>query len=90
MTETTKTETTDTSAPSTGLTIQDLTLTLQVVQVATSRGAFKADELTAVGGLYDRLFKFLDAAGAITKAPAADATPAPEVTETKAAKKAKA
>jgi hypothetical protein len=87
------TEPTQTEAPAApGLTIQDLTLTLQVVQVATSRGAFKADELTAVGGLYDRLFKFLDAAGAITKTPPAEtaAPAAPEVTETKAAKKAKA
>jgi hypothetical protein len=67
----------------TGLTIQDLTLTLQVIQVASTRGAFKADELTAIGGLYDRIFKFLEASGAITtkpveaapEAPAAEATP---------------
>ena len=92
MTEPTQTTTETPEAP--GLTIQDLTLTLQVVQVATSRGAFKADELSAVGGLYDRLFKFLDHAGAITKTPPAEAaaptTATPEVTETKAAKKAKA
>jgi hypothetical protein len=83
MTETT----TQTEAPApVGLTIQDLTLMLQVLQVCTSRSAFKADELTAVGGLYDRLFKFLESAGAITKTPPAEAAPteapAPVVTET--------
>ena len=72
-----------------GLTIQDLTLTLQVIQVATSRGAFKADELTHVGGLYDRIFKFLESTGAISTQPAeaAPATQEPEVTETKTTKK---
>lgn len=64
-----------TPAPS-GLTVQDLTLTLQVIQVASTRGAFKADELTAIGGLYDRIFKFLEASGAITTKPAEEAPPA--------------
>ena len=84
MTTDTTTETT-TEAP--GLTIQDLTMVLQIVQVAASRGAFKAEELSAVGGLYDRVFKFLDAAGALKKPEAAQsdtgtaaAEPTPEVT----------
>jgi len=52
------------------LTVNDLTLTLQIIQVATSRGAFKADELSAIGGVYDRIFKFLESSGAIsTTAP---------------------
>jgi len=76
-----------TTAPTqTGLTIQDLTLTLQVIQVATSRGVFKADELTTIGGLYDRIFKFLEATGAIktepAPAPAEQEPAAPVVTET--------
>ena len=77
------TQTTDTPQQ-TGLTIQDLTLALQVIQVASSRGAFKADELTAVGGLYDRVFKFLEASGAINaQQPATQDQPTePEVTET--------
>ena len=85
MTDTTETQ-------QTGLTIQDLTLTLQAIQVASSRGAFKADELSAIGGLYDRIFKFLEAAGAISTqtAPAEQpATAEPVVTETAAAKKTK-
>lgn len=80
-------DTTNQTEPTqTGLTIQDLTLTLQVIQVATSRGAFKADELSAIGGLYDRIFKFLEQAGAIqTEQPAAapEAPVTPEVTESK-------
>ena len=86
-----------TETQQTGLTIQDLTLTLQAIQVASSRGAFKADELSAIGGLYDRIFKFLEAAGAINTQPATSEQPAetptePAVTETvaKKAKKAKA
>ncbi len=66
--ETTTQQPTETPTPN-GLTVNDLTLTLQVIQVATSRGAFKADELSAIGGLYDRVFKFLEASGAIQKAP---------------------
>lgn len=64
----------ETTQPS--LTVSDLTLTLQIIQVATSRGAFKADELSAIGGVYDRIFKFLESSGAIS-------TTAPESTETK-------
>lgn len=75
--ETTSEPTTETPADAPGLTIQDLTMVLQIVQVAASRGAFKAEELSAVGGLYDRVFKFLDAAGALKKP---EAEPTPEVT----------
>ena len=60
--------TTESSRP-TGLTIQDLTLVLQVIQLATARGAFKAEDLTSIGGLYERIFKFLESVGAITKTP---------------------
>jgi hypothetical protein len=74
------TQTTAAPEAQTGLTVQDLTLVLQVIQVASSRGAFKADELTAVGGLYDRIFKFLEASGAITTKPV-EVTPAVDTTE---------
>ena len=59
-----------------GLTVQDLALVLQIIQATTSRGAYKPDELTVVGGLYDRVFKFLDSIGALTRteAPASEAT----------------
>jgi hypothetical protein len=52
------------------LTLQDLVLALQTIQVVVQRGAFKADEMSTVGGLYDRLFKFLDSQGALKSAPA--------------------
>lgn len=71
------------------LTIQDLTLALQILQATTARGAFKAEEMSVVGGLYDRIFKFLDAAGAIQKAPEGEAAPAEEAKPAKAAKKGK-
>ena len=67
-------------AGQTGLTIQDLSLVLQVINLTAARGAFKADELTTVGGLHDRIYKFLDSVGAIAKNPApaaGDTPPAP-------------
>lgn len=54
-----------TEAPATkpSLTLQDLTLMVQILEVGTARGAWKADELSSVGGLYDRVASFLTAAG---------------------------
>lgn len=49
------------------LTLQDLTLMVQILQVGTSRGSWKADELSSVGGLYDRITSFLAAAGVAVK-----------------------
>jgi hypothetical protein len=48
-----------------GLQLQDLISVVQLIQLSTTRGAFKADELSAVGGLYDRLLAFLKSSGAI-------------------------
>jgi hypothetical protein len=53
------------AAPS--LQISDLVLALQTIQVAAQRGAVRADEMSTVGPLYDRLFAFLEAQGAITR-----------------------
>jgi len=75
-------QTTTADSTETGLTIQDLTLTLQVVNLAASRGAFKGEEMTAVGGLHDRIFKFLESVGAITRTPPENtADSKPEVTD---------
>jgi hypothetical protein len=58
-------------APSeTNLTIQDLTTCMQIIQVCGNRGAIKAEEMTIVGNLYNKLHMFLDASGAIPKAEA--------------------
>lgn len=45
--------------------INDLIFTLQVYEACSTRGAFRADELTNVGAVYDRLKAFLTANGAI-------------------------
>ena len=55
--------------PAPGLTLQDLVLVAQIIQLTAQRGAFKAEELTQVGGLYDKLVAFLQSTGALTPAP---------------------
>lgn len=49
------------------LTIQDLITVAQIIQVSSQRGAFRADELQNVGGLYNKLIAFLESVGAISK-----------------------
>lgn len=61
------------SAPS--LTLQDLILVAQIIQLTSQRGVYKAEELQNVGTLYNKLIAFLDSVGAITKT---DQTAAPE------------
>lgn len=51
-----------------GLSVQDLLLVVQTLQVVTARGAVKAGEMETVGGLYNRLVAFLRASGAIKDA----------------------
>lgn len=52
------------------LNLQDLILVAQIIQVSSTRGAFKADELANVGQLYNKLIAFLQSTGALTPAPA--------------------
>jgi len=54
------------------LTLNDLILMGNIIQVTTQRGAFKAEEMATIGELYNKLVKFLESAGAVTRA---DATP---------------
>ena len=49
----------------TGFGIQDLVFTLQVYEACTQRGAFRADGLSNIGSVYDRLRAFLISNGAI-------------------------
>ena len=58
------------AAPS--LTLQDLVLVAQVIQVGSQRGAFKAEELADVGTVYNKIVAFLQASGALTPAPTAE------------------
>lgn len=43
------------------LSLQDLNGLLTIVDLASSRGAFRGAELTQVGAVYDKLFAFLKA-----------------------------
>ena len=72
-------------APQVNLGLQDLLTSAQLIALGTQRGAWRAEELTTVGGLYDRLMAFLQASGALTRtddAPAAEeAAPEPKESE---------
>lgn len=61
-------------APS--LAISDLILLFNLVRVTADRGAIKADEMSSVGAVYDKLFKFLQASGAISIKAPEETTPA--------------
>ena len=60
------------AAPS--LTLQDLVLVAQIIQIGSQRGTFRAEELADVGNLYTKLIAFLQATGALT-APATPEEP---------------
>jgi hypothetical protein len=68
------------AAPSLG--VQDLLLMFQVIQVVAQRGGFRADELSNVGALHDRLKVFLTSAGVLGTAPTGTA-PATDGNEVK-------
>lgn len=48
--------------PEIGLGVEDLTNALRVINTATERGAFKANELSFVGQVYDKFSTFVRAA----------------------------
>ena len=58
----------ETAQPAPSLTLQDLVLVAQIIQLTSQRGAFKAEELADVGGLYNKLVTFLQSTGALTPA----------------------
>jgi hypothetical protein len=58
----------NTTQDQTQITITDLDLLRNIVDLASSRGAFRAAELTQVGAVYDKLTTFLDAVIAQVKA----------------------
>jgi hypothetical protein len=61
------------AAPAANLSLQDLLLVAQTIQVVAQRGAFRAEEMTNIGGLYDRIVAFLTVSGALK--PAEETTP---------------
>ena len=43
-----------------GISVGDLAVVLQLINVVTERGAFKAAELSSVGAIHDRVKAFVD------------------------------
>jgi len=66
----------DASQASNDLTINDLNAMKVIIDIASSRGAFKPNEMVAVGQTYTKLTTFLDAV-AKQQAEAQPATQAP-------------
>lgn len=60
------------------ISLQDLGLLAQIVDLATQRGAFRGNELSQVGGIYDKLTSFLTAVQEQQDANAEAAGEAPE------------
>lgn len=71
------------AAPTANLSIQDLLLVAQTIQVVAQRGVFRAEEMSNVGALYDRIIAFLTASGALK--PTEEATPEAEQDSTEPA-----
>ena len=75
-------ENTTTSTQTTDITVADLDMLRQIVDLASSRGAFRGAELSQVGEVYNKLTRFLELAVAQTQtqenaeqAPPAGAAP---------------
>jgi hypothetical protein len=64
----TQAETVATEQQAVSLTLQDLVLVAQIIQLSSQRGTFRAEELADVGGLYNKLIAFLQSTGALTPA----------------------
>ena len=43
------------------ITIQDIGFLLQIVETCSQRGAFRAEELSSIGAIYDKVRQFLAA-----------------------------
>ena len=74
-------ETTATEAPAAPaapqLGVNDLKLMANIIEVVSNRGAIKANEMAAVGSLYNNLMNFLIANGAVQAPEAQVAEDAP-------------
>ncbi len=71
-------ETTTTDAPAAPqLGVNDLKLMANIIEVVSNRGAIKANEMAAVGSLYNNLMNFLIANGAVQAPEAQVAEDAP-------------
>jgi len=48
-----------TDTPSPNLTINDIGFLVQIIETVAQRGAFRAEELSSVGAVYDRVKAFI-------------------------------
>ena len=60
------------------ITLADLDLIRQIIDLSASRGAFKGPELSDVGRVYNKLSAFLDLAAAQAQAEQEAANPTPQ------------
>ena len=60
------------------LTLQDLQAVVNVIQVCSQRGAFKAEELSGVGALFNKVVAFLEQNAPKKSEDAPEATPTTE------------
>ena len=58
------------------LTVADMASVLSVIELACSRGAFRANEMSVLGPIYDRLKAFVDATSNLTPPTAESSDPA--------------
>jgi len=56
-----------------GLSLQDIAACAQIIDLATQRGAIRGEELTVVGGVRDKLVRFINANKPEPEEPEADA-----------------
>jgi hypothetical protein len=76
ITQNTDTAPADAGAPQLQLQLKDIVVAAQALQLAAQRGAFRAEEFTEIGGMYDRIFTFLKESGALNAIqPAAGTAP---------------
>jgi hypothetical protein len=63
--------------PITQITVADLDVLKKIIELAAARGAFRAEEMTEVGAMYDKLSGFLQAVIEQAQAQQESQTPAP-------------
>ena len=55
-------ETNNVPAQTSGVTLNDIAFLVNVVEIVAQRGAFKAEELSTVGAVYDKVKAFITSA----------------------------
>jgi len=55
--------------PQNQLTVADMASVLSVIELACARGAFRANEMSVLGPVYDRLKAFVDATNSMASQP---------------------